>query len=470
MDGRFPGLRVRALVSAFPVSRWLIGNRLAAYSCGHSRGVVMKRTAFPFHPLERAPSGVNPNARGESRQGEFWTPLASARSYKIARNVQDFPGPPPYSAGNKNKTTTEKIMKKSMSHPARAFLLAFFTLAGGISNVAAANPDFLNMDYIRAALQGNLQNMDETLAGKTESEADRNLYAHFHARFIDRTDGYDFEGVDPLVRKIGERYQDYWRDALLDPSARKALETGLYADLKTLLESEGITVTPEDMDDPDAFLTKVVEDRGYGALFGRTVPLLDFMLWRTTETKNQEVELTDGAYSFTVNYLKDFVSMGWSSFATFGGPAAGGWATKDGLYVVTPRWDLDSEAFKVSYFMHEGRHFADYDLYPNLGQPDLEYRAKLTELVYTKTDWLRLLMTFTAHAAKVDNSPHALANWYVVTNMSRALLGADWPESPDAWQSISVEDVNQAARKLLDKHSAILDGEGAKTTTGVILP
>jgi len=335
---------------------------------------------------------------------------------------------------------------------------------------ANKKPDFLTMDYIRGALQGNLQNMEAALAGKTETENDRILLEKFRARFIERSDGFDFGKEDPLVRRIGERFQKYWRDSLLEPAQREAHESELYADLKTILESEGVSVTEQFETEPDTFLTEVVEKRGYGAIFGRTIPLLDFMAWKTDETKVHDVELTDGTYSFPVHYLSDFVSLGWASFATFGGPSAGGWAKKEGLYVVTPRWDLDSEAFKVSYFMHEGRHFADFGIYPNLAQPDLEYRAKLTELAYAETDRLRILNMFTNHAARVDNSPHALANWYVITGMSQALLGADWPESPEVWETLPGGEIQAAAKKLLEAHNAALNAQGPEMATGVITP
>src|SRR5271155_4411959 len=35
-------------IAAFPVSQWHAGEGLAAYSCGGSRGIARKLTAFPF--------------------------------------------------------------------------------------------------------------------------------------------------------------------------------------------------------------------------------------------------------------------------------------------------------------------------------------------------------------------------------------------------------------------------------------
>ena len=60
--------------------------------------------------------------------------------------------------------------------------------------------------------------------------------------------------------------------------------------------------------------------------------------------------------------------------------STGGWAKEDGLYCLCRHYDLDSERYKLSFLKHEARHFADYELYPELQPSDMEYRSKLTEL------------------------------------------------------------------------------------------
>ena len=337
--------------------------------------------------------------------------------------------------------------------------------------LAVENPEFLNPEYLSQVFQGDFSNIEEFLESRATTENDKVLLEKVRARFIARTDGLNLEGEDPLVRKVGKRYQEYWRDAMLDPGQRDRLEKALASDIIKILRAEGIGGWGGlSSSNYKNHLSKAFEKRGYYGIFGRTVPLLEFMVWKKNGKKIHKVELTDGVYEFEVNYLNDFVSMGWASFATFGGPATGGWATKEGLFVVTPRWELDSEAFKVSYFMHEGRHFADYKKYPNLEQPDLEYRAKLTELVYAVEDRMRVLTLFTRHAAKIDNAPHPLANWHVINDLTRELLDGNWPDDPEIWSEIPVENIQAAARKLLDQHNQRLLEEGARTTKGIIRP
>jgi hypothetical protein len=62
----------------------------------------------------------------------------------------------------------------------------------------------------------------------------------------------------------------------------------------------------------------------------------------------------------------------------------GGWAIKEdaNLYCNKGDYDLNSEHFKVSYLKHETIHFTDLNEYPQLSSADLEYRAKLIELMY----------------------------------------------------------------------------------------
>ncbi|HXV73436.1 MAG TPA: hypothetical protein VD713_01775, partial [Sphingomonadales bacterium] len=257
-------------------------------------------------------------------------------------------------------------------------------------------------------------------------------------------------------------------DVLMNPEDAKDLEDGLQRDAVTILKEEGVEI-PKDFDaNPGKALSEIIEGRGYHGIFGRTPPLLEFMVWETTDTKIHEVQLTDRAIEVPVHYLEDFVAMGWSNFATFGGPSTGGWATDEGLYVVGPKWDIESEAFRVSFLVHEARHYADYDLFPNLEGPDLEYRAKLTELIYAEEDLYALLEKFMGHAARVENAPHPLANWHVITDLSRQILGVDWPESPAVWKDVAPDKIHAAAAELLKAHGKRLDRGWGNTSKGVI--
>jgi hypothetical protein len=335
---------------------------------------------------------------------------------------------------------------------------------------ASEPPEFLDQEYVSLSLQGNLSDIEKILTAREQTPNAIELLERFRARFVARTDGLDLENEDPLVRAVGGRYQEYWRDALLDPGQREALEDGLARDVIKILQKNGVSSWNISADNYQDFLSRALEKRGYYGIFGRTIPLLEFMVWKENGQTTTPVELTDGFQEVEVNYLRDFVSLGWASFATFGGPSTGGWATDEGLFVVTEKWDLESESFKVSFLKHEARHFADYGLYPELEGADLEYRAKLTEISFSVESMYGLLKMFTSHAARTPNAPHPLANWHVITDLSRELLDAEWPDDPKVWSGVSIGDLQAAARKLLLEHDRGLVKAGAKKTTGIITP
>ena len=271
------------------------------------------------------------------------------------------------------------------------------------------------------------------------------------------------------MRGAASLYQDYWRDALLSPNDITEYEAALSVGLVALLRNHNSTNQTPNTDNTFLQLIAAFEDRGYFLLLGRTAPLLEFIVWQKTEVISYDVELTDMVQPVTVNFLDNFVSRGWINFATIGEDGTGGWANSDGLFAIG-NYDRDSERFLVSYLKHEGRHFADYTIFPNISGGDLEYRAKLTELAFADGELQHLLRSFTALSEKASNAPHPLANWHVINDLSGALLGSSRPEDHIAWQEFSNETIQYAAKTLLDKHTRALQTDGADTTQGTIRP
>jgi hypothetical protein len=123
----------------------------------------------------------------------------------------------------------------------------------------------------------------------------------------------------------------------------------------------------------------------------------------------------------------------------------------------------------VSYLTHEGRHFADYQLFPALEQIDLEYRAKLTELVYAEESLLSVLGHFVSAGSLNERAPHAYANECVVRNLSGEIFGEERVAERARWTQVPTDRVHEVARTLLLAHDAALNAAGARTTTGVLL-
>ena len=324
-------------------------------------------------------------------------------------------------------------------------------------------------EYFKMVFAGDVHGAAELFASKPDDHGSKMLSAGFNRRFVDRSDSLDLSSVDsPAVRKIAEMFQNYWRDALMQVAPLEQLETNLKGELDRMLTEQGFDSA---LDDEDALLENVetyIRREGYFALSGRTPPLLELMIWTRNDVSTESVELTDDTYEINVNYLDNFVSYGWSNFATFGMTSTGGWAKKDGLYCLCGHYDLESERFKLSFLKHEARHFADFQLYPDLQASDLEYRGKLTELAFSETDIYQLLTHFFNSANRVENAPHPLANWYVIDGLSKNLLDGEWPADAKDWESIPKESIRKAVRRLLDEHDAALVDLGASTATGVI--
>jgi hypothetical protein len=174
------------------------------------------------------------------------------------------------------------------------------------------------------------------------------------------------------------------------------------------------------------------------------------------------VKLPERTIQVHVVFLDRFVSLGWAGYATCGRAHSGGWATKDSLFALKSSYDLESENFSVSYLAHEGRHFSDYGRFPKLEQPELEYRAKLTELAMSKTTTYDLTVGFARMNGPDRSIPHQFANYWVARNMSRAVFQGDGVvDDAGRWRSVPADRIRREARRLLQENDKELARMGA---------
>ena len=149
-----------------------------------------------------------------------------------------------------------------------------------------------------------------------------------------------------------------------------------------------------------------------------------------------------------VELLDDFASRGWTSYGRCERGSAGGWATAEALYAVVPSYaeGLDSEAFRVVFLGHETQHFADQNAFPGIAPWELEYRAKLVELIEAREVSAKRLGYMMTAQGDDTASPHTYANKRVANDLT-ARLG----EAPD---KVSIERLQQASRELLVEDTA----------------
>jgi hypothetical protein len=83
----------------------------------------------------------------------------------------------------------------------------------------------------------------------------------------------------------------------------------------------------------------------------------------------------------------------------------------------------------------------------------------LTELAYAFSTTHRILDDFTAKSAPNPDSPHAMANLRLTRALQQELFGNDVIQGLIAWENVSAEKINRAARKLLENSTKELVSE-----------
>lgn len=241
-------------------------------------------------------------------------------------------------------------------------------------------------------------------------------------------------------------FEDYWRSSLHDLASEPANEERLKRGLAHLDSLPGATGWPE----LEVALRKGLAAQGVQLLLGRTPPLREFMAWRSQKVEKRKIALPGGPFEVKLNILDNFVSLGWTGFATCGRSLSGGWVKPDGIYAVRPGWkDLRDEQFAVSLLAHETQHFADKAEFGELADWELEYRAKLAELALAKTSLQDLLSAFASNQGTDPAVPHSYANRLVL-----AWVKSELGRIPDAVDDVSIQAINRAARALLQRDTA----------------
>ncbi len=361
-------------------------------------------------------------------------------------------------------------MRPALGLPRAIRCALLFLTVGGPPH--AAHADLIG-DYYSTALQGDLRDAPALFAGADSaqwSEKERALEARFQSRFVRRDENQPPLEASPFVQEVVGVYRDYWTRSLMGELEETQGERFLMHRLRDALAAHGVAEPLPD----DVVLERLKQElvrEDWHVLGGVTRPYYDLMLWKTQESRSFDCRLTDATQRVEVEFLSDFVEWGWSHWATFGRAYTGGWATPEKLYCLRDDYDLESEKFKVSYIQHEGRHFADYKIFPKLQQIDLEYRAKLTELAFAEESLRPLIKNFAASGALNPNAPHSYANYCVVRDLSGALFGKETLDANDPkWETVPPETIHRTARTLVEASTAALQGDGAATTPGVVGP
>jgi len=201
---------------------------------------------------------------------------------------------------------------------------------------------------------------------------------------------------------------------------------------------------------------------GYHAQFDTFDIYPSLRLWRNEVTRNEIVELPDGKVNMEVIEMDGIITRGWADYLSMGKTGTGGWVTKKGCTYFKEKYDTESDVFKVSLLKHEGQHFLDKKNHRKMKSTDLEFRAKLVELIYHNE--MNTFFYFLQNAPATDDRshPHFYAERKIIQGLSMKIFGTDWETSHEAWEAKRNE-IPIAAHELLDEHSKKLVGWNGKS-------
>ncbi|MEX0312570.1 MAG: hypothetical protein AB3N18_00210 [Allomuricauda sp.] len=344
--------------------------------------------------------------------------------------------------------------------------LFFLTLLGFQTFISAQEQ--LNLDYSKIyahCLDGNVKAALPLLEVPVSSltEEDQKFKQVFEDRFKGETDNSDYlRDKKTKIHELQLIFRNYWRQYLLDPNPKHERNLGMNAIgfLKTHFpEVKDKNITRDSL---GFFLSQYIKSRGFltTTSVNKTGGLYDLLVWRSQRDTLYAFSLKKEKIKTKVVFMQDFVTLGWEEYATLGKYHPGGWTSNGIIYCVEDAYDLESENFQISYLAHEGRHFLDNAAFPGLDNADLEYRAKLSELSLAKITLYDLVEGFISNANNQSENPHPLANYHVVSNLSRSLFGKKFEEDIHGWKKIPQKKLNKAAYKLLKRNSKVLKEQG----------
>lgn len=274
-------------------------------------------------------------------------------------------------------------------------------------------------------------------------------------RILNRFDKKQFTayGIAPELEKLLLFYQQYYLDAFYlgmnEIRAEKLLCNKLAAHF-------GTADTKKLSDIEERYVKKAFQKEGFFFLGGRTGGYYGPYIWRNTETKTYKVELPEGIQEYSVNLLDGFIMKSWLDYLSLGEIGTGGWTDGDGIInCVKAAYDLESESFRVSLLKHEAQHARDLYAVPNLPSADLEYRAKLVELIYSEERPLLHQFLFEAGETTKDNG-HAVAADRIVREFCAALN-----QKKETLSALSSEQIQALARVLFDRSQILLEKNSA---------
>lgn len=320
--------------------------------------------------------------------------------------------------------------------------------------------DTLHYEYVfGTALKGEVNKILSYLDTlHLKNPKDQNFKTKFENRFKYKNDSTLSPSVAGTeLNPLYKLFQEYWRKGLLHPKVNNdsIFKQKLILFFNTENKSNQYVTNLVTSENLEQVYKKFIESKGFHTTgFGKNGKFYDFLVWKTMDPTTYTIDLIDKTQAVTVYFMKDFLSLGWMEYARLGERYPGGWATDEALYCVAKGYDISSEKFKVIYLKHEAQHFSDYKQFPGLPSRDLEYRGKLIEMAFCKTELYNRFLYFLNNAKNDPTNAHPHANYRMVHNMSQKIFNKNYESDIEKWRKISLETMHTTARDLYFENTA----------------
>ncbi len=269
--------------------------------------------------------------------------------------------------------------------------------------------------YIQHCLEGDVFSAYNHLKGlNAKTDEQHELIEKYKEVFFTPNPTFSIDSDDPWVRGVVSAYYSYFILVLTKQLSNKEAEQRLYQSLLVY-----VSENPRDLNEVEEELENTFNSKGFYFLGGYTSPFRGPYIWQSQEKREYEVELPFSSQNLTIYLMDDFLMLSWLHFATFGVKSTGGWAKPDGLYCVRSRYGdtLETNDFQVTFLKHEAQHADDLEKYPNIQPWELEYRAKLVELIYGESE--KLMVKFMNEAKNNPYFPHLFASFKIKQEFGR---------------------------------------------------
>ena len=291
------------------------------------------------------------------------------------------------------------------------------------------------------------------LKARPRTPAGRKLKSACRLRFGPDKDLGKIKTKDAFSRAIVASFRIYWQKVLLGELSHSEGEKLLFEMCRVALVGAGHKKVKPTSDSCIPLLRKELSKRGFFHNFGKTLPFWCLYLWQKQWEKTYSIKLPLAQQELTVVFMDRFVELGWMHFGTFAKASTGGWADEKAIHCVKSLYRLNSEAFRVAYLTHEAQHYQDYANFPKLQQLDLEYRAKLAEIL-ASSDPVKKVAHFASEAVDNPNNPHGHSSFLILRALGK---------KKRVGSALKV-----AARGVFDDHTVRLRVAGAKKVQSVL--